>query len=161
MSIAIPYYTGDTEFILITIPIQMILTYVPHIIRLFVSRRLPSKYDNANPRLYISSLENEALVGNTVAATVVRCNACTLNCLEDLLIWAPAPIVNLLFSESPKMGVALGALHLIFRVAYIILYCFFSSPALSYVRSFVFWAGWLFPMIMLFEAAHNIGPRNP
>ena len=160
MSIAIPYYTTFTEFLLISIPCQIVMSYIPHILKLIGCCFLKSNYDNANPRLYMASLENEALIGDEVAQFVLRCHACTLNCLEDLLIYAAAPIAILLFSENKLLGFILAWIHLGLRLLYIVLYCFVARQCLSYLRSIVFWLAWACPMIMLFETAHNIGARK-
>ena len=159
MSLVIPMYTAETEFILISIPVTIILAYIPWLIKLIGYCGLKSRYDNANPRLYVSSLENEALIGNKAAQFVLRAHACNLNSIEDLACYSAAPIVGLLTSEVPKLTLSFCAIHLCLRFLYMLLYVFNGSRPLSFLRSLVFWLGWCSPLVILFECAHAVGDR--
>ena len=153
-------FTSDCEFILISIPIGIIIAFIPLLIRFFAISSLKKVLDNKAPRLFLASLESEALMDNKQAKFALRCHACHLNMIEDCIIWWPAAIGSLLFSYTNKMSLALTAIHMILRFLYVFVYCFNGNKGLSYLRSFIWFCGWVCPMIMLFEQAHNVGPNR-
>ena len=158
-SLAIPFFSPRSEFILITIPVNIIIAYIPWLIKVFMLC-CHKTYDNANPRLYIGSLENDALAGNNAARCVLRAHACNLNGIESILCWSAAPIASLAFSDNRDMALSLCAIFLGLRVIYTFLYLVCANRCLSYLRTIVFYCAWACPLIMLFEAAHFIGDRS-
>ena len=149
-------YTSDAEFILISIPIHILLTYIPLIFRYIGVCRMKKIWDNANPRLYIASLENEALSGNELALFPLRAHYCHLNSIENLAFIVPAILAQIFFSGTNKMAVALCGIHLGFRFLYMLLFIFTSNNCLSYIRTLCWLCAWVCPMIMLFDAAHEM-----
>ena len=158
---AIAMYSRSAEWILISIPCTIIIAYLPLIARYFGVSRMGKLWDNANPRLYIASLENEALSGNYLALLPLRAHAAHLNSIEDLAIFVPACIASFLFSQVDKLAIICAAIHMGLRCIYLLIYIFNSSPGFSYVRTLVWFLAWACPMIMLFEAAHQVGWPGP
>ena len=154
---AISYYTQEATFILVSIPITIVMAYIPWVIALFGHLGIKTSYDNANPRLYLASLENDALSGNSSSLFTLRAQACHYNSLENVACWSAAPIISLLFSGVPLLALCLTAIHTGLRFFYILLYCFNGNQMISYLRSLIFWAAWCCPLIMLFECTSDIG----
>ena len=157
-SLAIPYFSSKTELILITLPLNILFAYIPWVVKMIMLCRYKT-YDNAHPRLYISSLENDALAGNNAARMILRLNSATLNGIEMVAVWSAAPIATMMFSDVPTWSVTLTALFLSFRIIYYFLYIFIDHRMISYLRTFFFYLAWCCPIMMLFEAAHYIGDR--
>ena len=153
----ISIFTPAAQFILITIPCLAIMALIPWVLRNIGLCALKKHFDNANPRLYLASLENEALMNNLQAKYVLRCHACHLNAIENLICWWPAALSALLFSYQDNLALIITAIHFCLRFIYILLYCFTDNQAFSYVRSMVWFSAWACPLIILFECAHNIG----
>ena len=153
---AIPYNTPEASFILVSIPVSILMAYIPWVISLFGHLKAKSAYDNANPRLYLASMENDALSGNPRALFTLRCYACHLNGLEDVACWVAAPLVSLLFSGVRYIALCVAAIYIGLRCIYICLYCFGSNKAMSYARTFIYWCIWCCPLILLFEAVSEI-----
>ena len=149
-------YTSSAEFILISIPIHIILAYLPLFMRYIGICRMKKIWDNANPRLYIASLENEALSGNELALFPLRAHYCHLNSMENLAFIIPAILAQIFFSGVKKLALSLCAIHLGLRFIYCILFMFFNVDCISYLRTLVWLCAWACPMIMLFEAAHHM-----
>ena len=154
---AVPVGTQEYTFILISIPIHIVVAYIPWLISLFGHLKIKTPYDNANPRLYLSSLENDALSGNPNSLLALRCYSCHLNSLETVACWSAAPFISLLFSGVPLLALCVTAIHMGLRVIYMCLYCFSGNKIVSYLRTVVFWAAWCCPLIMLLECVSEIG----
>ena len=154
---SIDIFNSHGQFILVSIPTQILMVMIPLFMRFLGLCTIKKRFDNAHPRLYLAALENEALMNDRKSKFVLRCHACHLNCIEDCIIWWPAAIVTLLFSGVKYLGVSLTGIHLCLRFIYVILYCCFDSKFMSYIRSSVWFLGWCCPMIMLIESVVNIG----
>ena len=153
---SIPVFSTQGQFILATIPAQIIMAYLPVVLRTIGLCALKKNFDNAHPRLYLAALENEALMNDRKAKFVLRCQACHLNSVEDCFIWWPAAICALLYSGIPNLALSLSAIHLGLRFFYIFLYCFVDNRFVSYLRSVLWFFAWCCPLIMLFECTKNI-----
>ena len=159
MSIYVPFFNEAGQFVLATIPSLIILAILPLLFRVIGLRYIKKNFDNAHPRLYLTALENEALMNDRWAKFVLRCQACHTNCIEDCIIWWPAAVAALLFSGITNMALSLAAIHLGLRFFYIFLYCFIDHKVISYARSVVWVMAWTCPLIMLFECTSSIANR--
>lgn len=153
---AVTLHTREAQFILVTIPIHIILAYIPYAVRQIAILMLRKGFDNANPRLYMASLENEALSGNPAPLFAIRAHGCHLNSIENLGFWIPAAIAGIVFSGVQYLALVLAAIHLGLRVFYVLIYLFNSNKYVSFVRSLLWFLAWCCPLILLWECVHEL-----
>ena len=149
--------SSEAQFVLVTIPIVIIMAYLPYVVRQLAILRMKRGFDNVNPRLFIASLENEALSGNPEPLFALRAHACHLNSIENLAFWIPAALLGLLYSDVHYLVLCLAAIHIGLRFIYAMIYLFTSNKALSYLRSLIWFMAWCCPLIILWECVAELG----
>ncbi len=155
---ALDIYTREAQFVMSTIPVHIIMAYLPYIVRQIAILMLGKGFDNANPRLFMASLENEALSGNPAPLFALRAHACHLNSMENLAFWIPAAIAALIYSGIEHMALSLAAIHIGLRFIYMILYLVSSNKGLSYARTAIWFMAWVCPLIILYECVYQLSP---
>ena len=155
---ALTLYTREAQFVLVTIPVHIIMAYIPYAIRQIAILMMRKGFDNANPRLYIASLENEALSGNPAPLFALRAHGCHLNSIENLGFWIPAVLAALLYSTVPYLALIVAAIHLGLRFFYMLFYLFNSNKIVSYFRSLIWFFAWCCPLVVLWECVYQLRP---
>lgn len=120
------------SFPLLTVPIAIILVYVPHFMKVLLATRF-GKYDNKDPRgtAKINELSTEK------AALLTRLNSAHQNQLELLGVFAASVAANVARGKDDWQLIVLTALYIALRCAYIVLY---AGPQVfdGYLRTFCF-----------------------
>lgn len=153
---ALTIYTSEAQYVLVSIPVHIIVAYLPYLVRQIAILALGKGFDNTNPRLFMASLENEALSGNPAPLFALRAHGCHLNSIENLAFWIPAAIAALLYSGVPYLALSLTAIHMGLRVIYTALYLISGNKVLSYFRSVVWFMAWFCPLIILYECVYQL-----
>ena len=145
-----PMTIDDVTYISLTIPILIILAFVPYFFQVLFTYMYKKTWNNVNPTVLFSIIKDEAKGGNEYAQRIVRCRACHRNCWEDLIVWNITVTIAYIFGVNRTFMLILTSFHLGARVLYIPAYCFIGHKWVSIVRNLLFWFALISALVILF-----------
>ena len=141
---------NDVTYIALTIPILIMLAFVPYFLQVLFTYSYKKTWNNVNPTVLHSIIKDEAKGGNEYAQRIVRCRACHRNCWESLIVYSIAIVFVFLFFQNRTAILILVSFHFVARVLYIPAYIFIGQKYASLIRSVLFWFALLSALTLLF-----------
>ena len=146
---------NDVTYIALTVPILIMLAFVPYFLQVLFTYSYKKTWNNVNPTVLHSIIKDEAKGGNEYAQRIVRCRACHRNCWESLIVYTIAIAFVFLFSHNRTAVLILVSLFFIARILYIPAYIFIGQKYASLVRTMLFWLALLSALTLLFYVIIN------